>query len=245
MDITPFKQLPDDMQSRLAKLSRWQDLPSGLYIQSEDNSGALWLALWIVGAISVAGLFVCLHGFSLPGIAVAIIVGPGFLYVAIALLELARRAKSRLRPFMLISPVEIICGDYDHGMLIRRRLDEASGFRLYTSKSKLHYEFIFEGDQVDIVPPNPAAASSLDAVLELARRLKNDESAKSQARAQYGFLPEPGSSMSRPYRRASTYAPWNDPNRPFTRPTSDLWQGVAAIYFAIALIIFLQALRRR
>lgn len=245
MDIMPFKQLPDDMQSRLAKLSRWQDLPGGLYIQNEENRGELWLALWIVAAISVAGLLVCLYAFSLPGSAVAVIVGPGCLYVATALLELGRRAKSRLHPFMLVTPVEIISGDYDHGMLIRRRLDEASGFRLYTSKSKLHYEFIFEGDQVDLVPPNPAAISSLDAVLEHARRLKNDDSAKSQARTQYGFLPEPGSGISRPYRRASTYAPWTDLDRPFTRPTSELWQGVAAIYFAIALIIVIEAARRR
>lgn len=252
MDMIAFRALPAPARERLLRCRNMAvRSDSGMFLQSQDNPQWLWLGFVVTGAIAFAsGAALISYWASEPartpddeliaGVVLVLLTIPASAYCIVCLLELVRRGASQLRPFALVSPVEIIEADYDHGMITRHRLDQATDFNIvqeYGSGQRykgLRYTFVFGKGGFSLLLKDRAGAEALDAVLAKARALRGDEQGKAAARAQLAVLPEMPASGAKS-------------NRPFTRPFSVFWLGVLAVYLlaAVALFVIGQAIRRK
>ena len=231
VDIVPFRALPPETQWRVQKLSENPHFESLVFARSCDKPWHYWLALLVVGAIALGSsalLILASAEIAPPILATLLLINPANLYTLVLIFELLRRSRSRLRPFQLVTPLEIIEGDYDHGMIIRRPLYDATGFRSFTSAKGWTFEFTFDWDKVAIICKDRPNYERLTAVLEKARAAKADPALKEKLAVDFTLIP--------PSQMGLTNYSSRTPNRTATRPFSELWRAIAAVFIAIALI---------
>jgi hypothetical protein len=231
MDIVAFRALPPETQLRLKSLNQNPNAGSLVSVHIRDKPWQLRLALFVVGAIAVASSALLVEAsppISPPLLAALLLINPANLYTLVVIVELLRRSLGSLRPFLLVTPFEIIEGDYDHGMIIRRRLHDATGFRSFTSGKGWTFEFTFDWDKVAIICKNQPSYERLTAVLEKARAIKADPALRERLAGELTLIPSSQAGLAN-YSSGS-------PNRTVTRPFSEFWRAVAAVFIAIALV---------
>jgi hypothetical protein len=165
------------------------------------------------------------------GAAVLVVVSaPAAVWIGVAVHELVLRGRSRLRPFVLVTPVELFRVDYQHGVVIARALADASSFdcvRQYNQRQVYTgtlYRFRFDKALFAVNCRDQAAMAALDGVLARARALKTDDTARARAHEQYRLLPP---------------SPPTGADQRFARPFSPPWQTVMAFYgLAFFIVIF-------
>jgi hypothetical protein len=252
MEPVPGHALSEKARSRLVKLCANPGAEPGVFFRSEEHRPRLIVASLIAGAIglvsallTVAELLNTRSSSSSKTMAIAafiLITLPAILYFFVVTVELIRSQGSRLRPFTLISPVEIIEGDYDYGVFCRYRLSDVTDFSTvheygFAQRYKgLRYKFAFPVGAFSVLLSDRHELATLDAVLSEARSLRDDEPAKTAAFAKYSIFSEPGTSQ----RMAQSQGP-----RLFSRPFSALWIGVGALYMvAFGLLVIFTSRRR-
>jgi hypothetical protein len=231
MDIVAFHALPPETQRRVQSPNGNANAEGLVSLHSCDKPWQLWLTVLIVGAIALASsalLIASSPQISPQLLATLLLLNPANLYTLVVVVELLRRSCSRLRPFLLVTPFEIIEGDYDHGMIIRRPLHDATGFRSFTSGKGWTFEFTFDWDKVAIICKDQPSYERLTAVLEKARAIKTDPALRERLAGELTFIPSSQAGLTN-YSSGS-------PNRTVTRPFSEFWRAVAAVLIAIALI---------
>jgi len=232
MEVIAYSRLSGEVRDRLLHLRPQGGPAPNIFFRLDDHRSHLWISLLVVGAIAAwlssitfqERLFLTPAQATLVGAAAAIVAALAAVHCLVTLVEILRRQGSRLRPFTLITPIEIITADYDHGMIVRRRLSDATDFKLareFDSGSGLRYSgtrynFLFGWDQVSLLVRDSTLQQALDAVLDEARGLAGDEQARAAARTRYQLLPDGLGDTIR-------QRPLIVPNRPLSRPFSGTW----------------------
>jgi hypothetical protein len=249
MSLIAACTVPPSTYERLAQWCKSGQGEPGYFFRPQARPKLLML-LWLIAG--VLGLGSGLLAFALlsdpatsaadrtPAIVIlAAVTAPSSLYFLVTSLELARASRSRLRPFTLISPVEIVAGDYDHGMLRLYRLSDATEFSTvheygFGQRYKgLRYKFTFPSGAFSLLVPNRRDEGMLDAVLAEARHLRNDPHAKKVASGTYAIFPDGAETSAKPSFAGGIW-----------RPFSEFWIGVGAIYL-IGFAVLLLFSRRR
>ncbi len=112
--------------------------------------------------------------FPATGAMIVGLTGLAALWTLLLVVEAARVAGSRIRPFILITPRVILDVGPDHDYLAGHRLDDATDFRMVDDYNGVKFRgrqfvFTFPGDSWSVVLREAGAIRRLDQVLEQAR----------------------------------------------------------------------------
>lgn len=241
MSVVAHRSLPADVQARLLDIVAAGHQP-GFFVRRLGR-GRLALALLIAGAVAFASISFTAAiaaalaqnrdpaGATVLTAVIVLVVLPSSIYALVCLVELMRSMGSRLQPFVLVTPVELIRGDFDHGTIEFYRLADATQFHVIKhNRKELRYEFQFANDPS---PPlfNPTikirdghGVDIIDGALGYAREIKDDPQAKADARAYYQLIPDDAPAVRR--------------HRPLAQPFSNFWTMGGLLYAVAACILF-------
>lgn len=117
-------------------------------------------------------------------------------WCAIVIQDRLRRRGSHLRAGTLVTPVEIVVTEYDHGPLDAHRLRDADEFQriqtydAHNRRTGMRYDFRFGKKSVFLNVKELAEEEQLESVLAQARVLKDNPASQSRAMANWGVFPD-------------------------------------------------------
>jgi hypothetical protein len=191
MTRVSWSALPPMARERLVGWHRDGRAADGFY-QARDPRRRLvkCLALGGGGAAVATAIAVALAPGPAIGFAiVAFVALELWAWTATLVLELRRRAASEVKPFAVVTPIEVVLVEYDTTPVVGAALDEVTELaRIHADGGALRY--VFRGPQpIELIVAGGAEQAALDGVLDAARRLKGDDAAKRDLRARAGVLP--------------------------------------------------------
>jgi len=143
-------------------------------------------------------------------------------WAAVLFVESVRGARSRLRPFVMLTPSSIARADFDHGVLQAARLGDATDFETvlqYDGKQKFksrRYVFKFPSGTVEFEVADAEGIARVDEVIARARAHESHPEGDAVVPKTPGLIRPPAS-------------------RAFTDPFGKFWLVVAALVGVAAL----------
>src|SRR5438034_1063068 len=125
--------------------------PDTLFL-SEDTPRRFVKALVIGILLVAAGVAAIIFSPTLlVRLIIAVVFVPLACWTVVVIAEVVRRGRSRIRPFVLVTPVDVVRADYEHGAVSNHALADATDLKVvreYSSKQEYagtRYTFLFPG----------------------------------------------------------------------------------------------------
>lgn len=199
----------------------------GCYFESIDRARRRLVCLVLASVVAIAsgyGAFVAAgRGETVAAIVLGAIAALPTVWSAVLLVESVRATRSRVRPFVLLTPSSVVRADFDHGFLEAAALRDATDFSTviqYDGKQRFkcqRYEFKFPGSTMHLEIADAEGIARADEVIARAR-------ARQPAPAGDALLPPTPGLARLPALRA------------FSDPFGAFWLVVAAILCLAAIV---------
>lgn len=224
----PIRSLPADVSDRLVEASSGR-APGlgGCYFKAIDRTRRRLVCLALAVAIALAAWYGALVAAGRDEAVGAVVLGSiavlPTLWAAVLLVESVRAARSRVRPFVLLTPSSVVRADFDHGFLEAAALRDATDFSTviqYDGKQRFkcqRYEFKFPGSTMHLEIADAEGIARADEVIARAR-------ARQPAPAGDALVPPTPGLARLPALRA------------FSDPFGAFWLVVAAILCVAAIV---------